>query len=63
MAITLKAFLVFLFAWIATIWPGIWTALLMLVALSAMCLGMALEHHLARRQRSAGRRSQSRMTA
>lgn len=45
MTTVLKAFLVFLFAWIATIWPGAWTAFLMLLALSAMCLGMALESH------------------
>lgn len=49
MALILKSLLVFIFAWIASIWPGAWTALLMLIALSAMCMGMALESHFATR--------------
>ena len=50
MATALKALLIFIFAWIATVWPGAWTALLMLIALSAMCLGMALESYFATRE-------------
>ena len=51
MTTALKTMLVLIFAWIATMWPGAWTALLMLVALSAMCLGMALERYFSQRQR------------
>jgi 4-hydroxybenzoate polyprenyltransferase len=57
MATVLKSFLVFIFAWIASIWPGPWTALLMLLALSAMFLGMAMENYFANRDRTLSRTS------
>lgn len=57
MALVLKSLLVFIAAWIAMIWPGAWTALLILLGLSAMFLGMALERHFA--GRDATRRSVS----
>lgn len=53
MAIMLKSLLVFIVAWIAMVWPGAWTALLVLLGLSAMFLGMALERHFADREASA----------
>jgi len=52
MATVLKSLLVFIFAWIASIWPGPWTALLMLLALSAMFLGMAMENYFATREKT-----------
>lgn len=53
MAIMLKSLLVFIVAWIAMVWPGAWTALLILLGLSAMFLGMALERHFAGRETAA----------
>jgi fatty-acid desaturase len=49
MATVLKTMLVLIFAWIASVWPSAWTALLMMVALSAMCIGMAMERYFAGR--------------
>lgn len=51
MTTALKTLLVFIFAWIGSIWPGAWTGLLMLGALSAMFLGMAMERYFADRAR------------
>jgi hypothetical protein len=53
MATTLKTMLVLIFAWIATMWPGAWTALLLMIALSAMFLGMALERYFSGRTAAA----------
>lgn len=36
--------LVIAMAWIGTVWPGAWTALLMLIGLAVLCFSSAYEH-------------------
>ena len=43
MATMTKILLVIAFTYIAMVWSGAWTAMLLMVALSAMCLGKAAE--------------------
>lgn len=53
MTTALKIIMVIIAAYVGTMWPVAWTSLLLLLALSAMFMGMAIDMHFARRERAA----------